>query len=93
MDQSEVLSNVGFIRTHFWILLEKPAQRSLQQAATIPVFNQRMTDGASRPIAHALPDYAGNRVGYEVVRRIPPDHIRLRTEITNGSRHKPSFVR
>jgi hypothetical protein len=89
---SEVFSNVGLIRPHFWILLEKPAQRSLQQALMIAVFNQRMTDGAGRPIAHALPDDAGNCIGNEVLRRIPPYDIRLRTEITYGSRHKSSFA-
>jgi len=89
---SEVFSNVGLIRAHFWVLLEKPAQRSLQQAPVIAVFNQRMTDSAGRPIAHALPDNAGNCISNEVLRRIPPYDIRLRTEITYGNRHKPSFA-
>jgi hypothetical protein len=89
---SEVFSNVALIRTHFWILFQKPAQRSLQQASTIAVLNQRMTDDAGRPIANALPDYPGNCIGNEILRRIPPYDIRLRTEITYGSRHKSSFA-
>ena len=87
VDFREVLANIRFVRPHIRMLLQKAAHRSLQQRVVIAAFDERVTDGACRPIAYALSNYARHCVRDEVLRRISPNHIVLRAKITHRSRH------
>jgi hypothetical protein len=69
--------NLCLGRPHFRILLEKPAQGSLEEPAAVAASDQVMTDAARGPVAHAFPNYTSACVSREALGRISPSDIRL----------------